>query len=196
MGKDMPDTRSSGDLILDAAERRAEARGFNGFSYGDIAGELGVTTAAIHYHFSAKSDLGVELVTRYTASFLKAAAAINARHQSARDRLAAYAGLYENLMTQGRLCLCCILAAEYETLPSQMREPVMAFFGAHEAWLTEVVERGRERGEITVEGDAGEAAFALIGAMEGAMLVARVRGGVERFRSAARLLLARLFDPR
>lgn len=194
----MQDAQSSTteDLILNAAERRAEARGFKGFSYSDIAGELGVTTAAIHYHFSAKSDLGVELVTRYTASFLKAAADIGAKHQSARDRLSAYAGLYENLMMQGRLCLCCILAAEFETLPSQMREPVTAFFSAHEAWLTEVLERGRERGEIAVEGDAREAAFALLGALEGAMLVARVQGGAARFRAAARLLLARLFDPR
>lgn len=191
-----PRSSTTGDLILDAAERRAEARGFNGFSYGDIAGELGVTTAAIHYHFTAKSDLGVELITRYRASFLKVAADIETKHQGARDRIAAYAGLYEHLMEGGRLCLCCILAAEYETLPILMREPVAAFFAAHETWLARVLEQGRESGEIAVEGDAREAAFALIGALEGATLVARVQGGVEKFRAAARLILARLFDPR
>jgi TetR/AcrR family transcriptional repressor of nem operon len=49
------DTRTA---ILDVAERLVQARGFNGFSYADIAGELGLTRAALHYHFSGKAELG------------------------------------------------------------------------------------------------------------------------------------------
>jgi TetR/AcrR family transcriptional repressor of nem operon len=36
--------------ILDAAERMLQVRGYNGFSYGDVAEELGITRAALHYH--------------------------------------------------------------------------------------------------------------------------------------------------
>lgn len=187
---------TTGDLILDAAERRVETRGFNGFSYGDVAGELGVTTAAIHYHFNAKSDLGAELTDRYTGKFLKAVDDIGAKHQGAREQLVAYAKLYEDMIADGRLCLGCVLAAEYETLPAQMRERVAAFFAEHEQWLIEVLLRGHERGEITLEGDVRDAAFTFIGGLQGAMLVARMHGGVARFRAGARLLLARLFDPR
>ncbi len=43
--------------VLDIAERLAQTRGFNGFSYADVASELGVTTAALHYHFAGKADL-------------------------------------------------------------------------------------------------------------------------------------------
>ena len=36
--------------ILDIAERLVQTRGFNGFSYADIADALKVTKASLHYH--------------------------------------------------------------------------------------------------------------------------------------------------
>ena len=44
--------------MLDAAERLVQVRGFNGFSYADIAAELQITEASLHYHFATKADLG------------------------------------------------------------------------------------------------------------------------------------------
>ena len=44
--------------ILDVAERLVQVRGFNGFSYADIAEALEVTKASLHYHFPTKGDLG------------------------------------------------------------------------------------------------------------------------------------------
>ena len=44
--------------ILDVAERLVQTRGFNGFSYADIAAEVGITKASLHYHFATKAELG------------------------------------------------------------------------------------------------------------------------------------------
>ena len=57
--------RGEGDTaaeILDVAERLVQVRGFNGFSYGDVASELKITTAALHYHFAGKAELGEALI--------------------------------------------------------------------------------------------------------------------------------------
>src|SRR3954454_23736387 len=64
----MPSERTSDtrERILDTAERLLQARGFNGFSYGDVAGELGITRAALHYHHPGKAELGEALIARYT----------------------------------------------------------------------------------------------------------------------------------
>ncbi|MGH3393911.1 MAG: TetR family transcriptional regulator [Streptosporangiaceae bacterium] len=35
-----------------------QIRGFNGFSYADVAAELQITTAALHYHFTGKPQPG------------------------------------------------------------------------------------------------------------------------------------------
>lgn len=57
----MPDTRTK---ILDLAEGYTQEKGFAGFSYLDIAKELDVTTASIHYQYKAKTDLALALLKR------------------------------------------------------------------------------------------------------------------------------------
>ncbi|MGD0811101.1 MAG: helix-turn-helix domain-containing protein, partial [Acidimicrobiales bacterium] len=56
---------STASDILDAAERLVQSRGFNGFSYADVSSELGITKAALHYHFAGKAELGESLISRY-----------------------------------------------------------------------------------------------------------------------------------
>ena len=58
--------------VLDVAERFAQSRGFNGFSYADVAAELKLTKAALHYHFASKAELGEALIARYAARFAAA----------------------------------------------------------------------------------------------------------------------------
>jgi len=42
--------------ILDIAQRLVQTRGFNAFSYADIASELKVSKASLHYHFASKAN--------------------------------------------------------------------------------------------------------------------------------------------
>jgi TetR/AcrR family transcriptional repressor of nem operon len=176
--------------ILDAAEALVQRRGFNGFSYADVAAELRVTKASIHYHFAGKADLGEALVTRYGERFGAALADIDERIADEREKLDAYAELYAGVLADDRMCLCGMLAAEYETLPGGMQEAVAGFFTQNQRWLEAVLERGRARGTLAFAGPAADAAQLIVSGLEGAMLVARPFGGVERFRAAARALLA------
>ena len=50
--------------------------------------------------------------------------------------------------------------------------------------------RGREEGTLAFEGSPREAARLIVSALEGAMLVARPYGGVDRFETAAERLLS------
>ncbi len=77
--------------ILDVAERLAQVRGFNAFSYADVAAELKITNAALHYHFAGKSDLGAALIARYASRFAEALRAVESRVTDAAGRLDAYA---------------------------------------------------------------------------------------------------------
>src|SRR4030095_5847380 len=84
--------------ILDAAERLVQHRGFNGFSYADVAGELNITKAALPYHFRGKAELGEALIGRYAARFFAALADIEARAGTAEAKLAAYADIYGSVL--------------------------------------------------------------------------------------------------
>jgi TetR/AcrR family transcriptional regulator, transcriptional repressor for nem operon len=178
--------------ILDVAERLVQRRGFNAFSYADVAAELHVTKAALHYHFAGKAELGEALLSRYAARFADALAAIDAEPAAAPRKLAAYADLYGDVLRDGRMCLCGMLAAEYQTLSEPMRSILTRFFSDNEAWLERVLAKGREEGTLHFTGTSGEAAGLVVAALEGAMLVARPFGDVARFQAAAASLLAGL----
>ena len=72
--------------ILDVAERLVQVRGFNAFSYADVAAELQITKAALHYHFASKADLGSALVARYTGDFIDALEGIDRTDGSAMQK--------------------------------------------------------------------------------------------------------------
>lgn len=178
--------------VLDVAEQLAQTRGYNGFSYADIAAKLGVTKASLHYHFPSKADLGSALIERYRATFDSALSAIDQQASGPRDKLRLYAELYASVLSNERMCLCGMLAAEYATLPAPMQRGLTLFFDANERWLTTVLERGVRAGAFRFSDTANERARVLLGALEGAMLVARSYGDTRRFQAAAKHVLADL----
>src|SRR6185436_12952106 len=156
MSKEPADTATK---ILDVAELLVQARGFNGFSYADVADELGISKAALHYHFPGNAELQ------------------------------AYARLYADVFQDERMCLCGMLAADYATLPDPMRRSVVRFFDDNEVWLAHVLEEGRAAGTLRFTGSAREVARTIVSGLEGAMLVARPYGDTARFRTIADLLI-------
>ena len=184
------DAKDTATRILDIGERLVQVRGFNGFSYADVAAELDMTKAALHYHFPGKAELGRALIQRYTERFAAALDEIDARIPDAPAKLDAYAGLYADVLRDRRMCLCGMLAAEYQTLPDPMRDAVIAFIDANEAWVEKVLSEGHRAGTIALAGPASDAARLIVSGLEGAMLVARPYGDVARFDTAAEGLLA------
>lgn len=61
----MIDTIDSREAILEAATRLFIEQGFHGISMRQIAEAVGVTKAALYYHFQDKEDLFVAIVARY-----------------------------------------------------------------------------------------------------------------------------------
>jgi TetR/AcrR family transcriptional regulator, transcriptional repressor for nem operon len=183
---------STASRVLDAAERLVQVRGFNGFSYADIAAELQITKASLHYHFATKADLGEALISRYSARFFEALAEVDGTGAAAPVKLSAYAKLYADVLSEHRMCLCGMLAAEYPTLPRPMQTAVVGFFDHNERWLGAVLEQGRDEGSLAFTGPARDTAGMIVSGLEGAMLVTRPYGDAARFQVAAASLLATL----
>jgi len=183
---------STASRILDSAEQLVQSRGYNGFSYADVAAELHITKAALHYHFAGKAELGEALLKRYAARFADALDAIDAESTPAPRKLVAYAELYLEVLQHRRMCLCGMLAAEFQTLPAPMRAIVVGFFNDQETWLAKVLEQGRHEDTLRFSGSTSEAARFVVAALEGAMLVARPFGDVARFQAATKCLISSL----
>src|SRR5262245_28384157 len=156
--------------ILDVAERLVQVRGFNGFSYADVAAELHVTKASLHYHFAGKAELGEALIHRYASRFSESLDRIAAKPIDARAKLDGYARLYTDVLREERMCLCGMLAAEYQTLPEPMRVAVLRFFDENEEWLASVLEQGERAGSLKLAAPPSDVARMIVSGLEGGML--------------------------
>jgi TetR/AcrR family transcriptional repressor of nem operon len=181
--------------VLDVAERLIQTRGFNGFSYADVAAEVGITKASLHYHFPTKADLGLSLVQRYQETFEGSLAGLARAGGDTRALLEGYAAIYRSVLRKDRMCLCGMLAAEHSTLPTPMQRALQAFFDANERWLAGVLEAGRRTGELKLAAAAREEARLLVAGLEGALLVARSYGDPRRFQDAAARLIDGVLGP-
>jgi TetR/AcrR family transcriptional repressor of nem operon len=176
--------------ILDAARALVQQRGYNAVSYGDLAETLDLTTAAIHYHFPTKADLGAALVARYREQNAEIRAAIWDEEDTLRARLDRYVEGYAGILESGGLCLCGILAADDATLPDPLRQEVRQFFAEQEDWLTAVIGEAHDDGAGLAGYDTPrQVAELLLATIEGTMLTTP-----DRNPKAYRTALHRLVD--
>jgi TetR/AcrR family transcriptional regulator, transcriptional repressor for nem operon len=180
------------ERILDIAERLVQLRGFSNVSYADVARELEITTASLHYHFPGKAELGQALIARYAERFFAALGRIDHDLGDGQTKLEAYTGLYADVLRGQRMCMCGILAAEYQTLPEPMRGAVIRFFDDNQRWLVAVLNQGQADHTLNITGSTEDIAHSIVSTLEGAMLVARPYGDLAIFNSTARHLLASL----
>jgi len=182
--------------IMDTAQRLMQERGYNAFSYADIAGEVGVRKASIHHHFPSKGELARRVVARYRADTLALLVAIDRETGGPRHKLERYVALYREMAHEGpRICLCALLAAETPTLPEGARAEVRGFYADHEAWLARVLQDGVSAGALRVVDPVTTAAGLVLAGVEGAMLSARAHSDPARFDAIARRLLDAVAGP-
>ncbi len=171
--------------LLDIAQELVQTRGYNAFSFRDLADRLGIRAPSIHHHFPSKAELGRRLMARYREQFGGLLAEIESRVRDPRRRLDRFVGLFRDTFRQGnRLCLCGMLATEYATLPRPVRSEVNAFYGETEAWLGRTFAAGRASGRLAFAGTPASAARTFFSALEGAMIAARAFNDEKRLTTA------------
>lgn len=181
---------ATADLIMDLAETLVQTRGYDGFSYADIADELRIRKASIHYHFPSKGELTRAVTARYRAAFSERLAALEGEYADPTRRLMRYVRFFQDALREGdHMCLCGMLASSHRTLPAGVQAEVDGFFADQTSWLGRILRDGRQAGEFRFEGKPEATAETLLAGLEGAMLVARARRDVAHFaRIALRLV--------
>jgi TetR/AcrR family transcriptional repressor of nem operon len=164
------------ERIIKTAEALILERGFSGFSFQDVAERVGIRKASIHYHFATKAALGRAVIADYRVRMKQAWAALEGGEI---DHWQAFA-LYVQPMivlgqNAGEACTCGVLGGEYLALPAEMRAEVEAYFGEHEDWLTAFLEDGRTAEAFHFSGEARAMARLIFSAVEGALLIKRVK---------------------
>ncbi len=180
--------------LLDVAEKLVRARGYNGFSYRDLADQIGIKTASIHYHFPTKGDLGQAMVENELEEFARTLAQLDAGEKDPRRRLERFIQLFQarTIGCDNRMCLGAMLAVEQETLPDSVGQAVRRLFADNEAWLAKLLEEGRKKRQFRFKGSAEVVARCLFSSLEGALLMARAFRDIRRFEATTRWIMETL----
>jgi TetR/AcrR family transcriptional repressor of nem operon len=171
------------ERILDAAEHLIVNRGYNAFSYADIADVVKVRKPSIHFHFATKGELVRQLLLRYRANVRNSLEHMSEVVPDPLDQLRAYAGYWETCIRDGRrpFCLCVLLASELLSLPPEVAAEVKLYFRDLAAWLTATLEKGAKQGLLALPRGAAAEAESFMASTHGAMLSARVYGEADVF---------------
>jgi TetR/AcrR family transcriptional repressor of nem operon len=184
------DTR---ETIMRTARAAVQAHGYNALSFRELAKEVGIKSASVHYHFPTKGDLAAALATRYADEaevLLNDLLQVPQPHASL---IAAYTSAFRKaLEDDNKMCLCGIMAAEYNDLPAPVRVEVDRFTSVNTRWLVRVL---ATRHADAAEGVLEARALAIFAAIEGAQLVSRGRADLGTFdRIIGSYSAAGLFD--
>ena len=178
MWEDKLDTR---DEILATAKAVAQAYGYNGLSFRELAKAVGVKSASIHYYFPTKGDLGAALARRYREEAMMLLDGYLAEHLDPASCLARYTGAFRMALERdNRMCLCGIMAAEYDDLPEAVKVEVTAFADDNITWLSKVLSLLDPSRPVEAVNQHASAIYAAVG---GAQLTARGRGSISMYDS-------------
>lgn len=180
------------DQILNSAQKLVQQRGFNGFSYADIAEEVGIRKASLHHHFATKTDLGLALIESYSTLLGSELNRIGSLPVQADDKLRAYISIYRDTLDADRMCMGGMLATEALTLDAVMLPGLQHFFAINTDWLTELLIEGKSQQIFSLSSSAANHARLLVSTLQGALMIARATGNLDAFNQTTSLLISNL----
>jgi TetR/AcrR family transcriptional regulator, transcriptional repressor for nem operon len=171
---------SSREAILAAARRTAQAHGYSGLNFRDLADEVGIKAASIYHHFPSKADLGAAVARRYWENTAADLDSMLAETSDPVRSLHQYPDIFrKSLEADNRMCLCSFMSAEYDDLPEAVKKEVQTFADVNVAWLSKVLSAAA----VVNSGESEQRARAIFAAVAGAQLMARSRSDISLFDS-------------
>jgi TetR/AcrR family transcriptional regulator, transcriptional repressor for nem operon len=164
MNDDSTDYSAKAIEILEAAEIRIRRGGFEAVSYRDLAADVGIKAASVHYHFPQKALLGAAVVDRYSNKLSAALGPVDLTQATAKEHLQRLCNCYmAAVQNDGMICLGCMLGAESKDLPEAVSDAARRFFTRLLDW-TEAAWGDRA--------DAATLAVHTISTLQGTMILA------------------------
>jgi TetR/AcrR family transcriptional repressor of nem operon len=170
------------------------SRGYNGFSFADIAELVDVRKASIHHHFPTKADLVKATVVLHRDATRLGLQSLDQSSSDPLERLVAYSRFWAECIQRSNppICICALLAAELPAIPVEVAVEVKRHFTELHAWVASTMEEGASKGRMHLNDSPLAEASAFVASIHGAMLAARASGDAALFREIAGLSTDRL----
>lgn len=162
------------ESIIRMARRLVVSKGFNAFSYADIAQSVGIKTASVHYHFPTKTHLGVAVIRHHADAFGQLRESLKDKEPPV--KLESFFSIYTNLLSKNQVCIVGSLATDLHTVDMEIRRELGLLTGLILQWLTDILEEGRTKNHFHFTVPARTKALMIITNMLGMLQVTRLTG--------------------
>ncbi|RXH58882.1 Transcriptional regulator, TetR family [Granulicella sibirica] len=153
----------------------AQAHGYSGLNFRDLAEDVGIRAASIYHHFPSKADLATAVAKRYWEDAALGLEALLVKSADPRAALRQYPQTFRYaLENENRMCLSGFMAAEYDDLPGPVKEEVQRFADVNVAWLSRLLSAAK----MVPPKESELRARAIFAAVSGAQLMARSRSDI------------------
>lgn len=156
------------------AESHIRTKGYNSFSYYDIATALGVRNAAIHYHFPTKEVLGLEVIRENIRRFRSFEERVKTLHPV--GQLEEFIKTYAENCQEGKVCLVGAISVEFFGLPENLTAVMKGLTMVISSWLTSVLVEGKAGGVFRFEQEPEQKALMIITNLAAGIQLARFMG--------------------
>ncbi|WP_062224391.1 TetR/AcrR family transcriptional regulator [Aureimonas sp. D3] len=171
-------TTKTRDRIMEAARLTVQDLGYSGLSFRELAKEVGIKSASIHYYFPTKGELAVAIVRSYVE---RHEAFLNDLLVDGADRgvlMGHYTDMFRRTLLNGnRMCLAGMLSAERNELPEDVRAEVVRWGEMNENWLVGVLASGEAEDTDRLR----PRARAIFAAVSGAQMIAHGRNEIAAY---------------
>ncbi|MDH6133530.1 TetR/AcrR family transcriptional repressor of nem operon [Kitasatospora sp. MAA4] len=178
------------ERLIESTQELLWERGYVGTSPKAIQQRAGVGQGSMYHHFSGKPDLAAAAMRRSAERLLNLAQDQLAGPGTAYERIAGYL-LRQREVLRG--CPVGRMAQDPDVIADPaLRAPVQETFERLGRRITEVIEEGRQLGELRPGPDAQELAAMVVAVVQGGYVLARAADSEEPFHRAVGGALALL----
>ena len=170
--------RRTRDAIVDAAADLMHERGIAATGLGDVLRASGTGKSQLYHYFDGKSDLVLAVIDRQLERVLAAQPALDPapRRTAREDDVRAWAASLVELHRDGGGPFACplgVFSGQVDAEP-RWREHQAAAFRQWQERIAALLARGQAQGVVDPARDAGEMAVAVLAAVQGGLMLARL----------------------
>lgn len=160
------------EQIIHLTDHLVRDRGFNAFSFYDIARELNIKNASIHYYFPTKTDLGVALLEEHERRLARLIH--TSQEKSPRAKMEDFLSIYDTVHRHRKVCIMGALATDLRTVDPALANAARTLAANILAWVTSILKEGLTDGSFEFRETPHTKALLIISSMMASVQLARV----------------------
>ncbi len=175
--------------LLDCAQDLIQRVGVNAMSYNDLANQVGIRKASIHYHFPKKEDMIVALLTRCNLVYGQVYEEIMCLNRTPKEKLHLIADIFENGIRDGKVCIIGMLSVEFASLGAAVQQAAGNAINLTSKIYEKAFIQAVDEKTLPADFDTYAAAYGFFSFLLGVQILSRCRNDIDNFKNSVNIYI-------